>query len=348
MQDWRVAPEDAGVRLDQWLARRVEGGSRRRAAEWLTRGKVFLDGQPVELAAAGLHLSAGQRVGLWMDRPGSSRPAERQLVDRRHLLSLVHVDESLVVVDKLPGLLVEPLPGRSGEEVTVLDLLEDRFRHEPRSRFHVVHRIDRDTSGLVLLARTASCRDQLKVQFEAHTPERVYLAVVQGVPQPDRGVWRDRLAWDSASLRQRRAHGKDARGKDACARYRIAETFAGAALLEVSLLTGKRNQIRVQAALRGHPLLGERQYRFDAPDAPSELPAPKRQALHAWRLGFTHPVSGQDMTFEAPTPSDLTGLLAALQRAVPTPASPTSPQDGASSGSRPGPGRARRPSSSRA
>lgn len=313
MQEWQVAPEDEGLRLDQWLARRVEGGSRRRAAEWLTCGKVYLDGQPVELAAAGLLLHAGQRVGLWMDRPGSSRPAERQLVDHRHLLSLVQVDESLVVVDKPPGLLVEPLPCRSGEEVTVLDLLGDHFRHDPRARFHVVHRIDRDTSGLVLLARTPSARDLLKEQFEAHTPERVYLAVVQGMPHPDHGIWRDRLAWDSASLRQRRAHGRDARGKDACARYRVVEVFARAALLEVSLLTGKRNQIRVQAGLRGHPLLGERQYRFAAPDPPPGLPAPKRQALHAWRLGFTHPVTGQREMYEAPIPPDLAGLLAALR-----------------------------------
>ena len=92
------------------------------------------------------------------------------------------------------------------------------------------------------------------------------------------------LAWDAASLRQRRAHGRDARGKRAEAHYRIVESFAETALVEVTLVTGKRNQIRVQAALRGHPLLGERQYRFDAPDEPSGLPRIDRQALRAWRL----------------------------------------------------------------
>jgi 23S rRNA pseudouridine1911/1915/1917 synthase len=313
MREWIVESADAGMRLDQWLAGRTDAGSRRRATEWLARGKVYLNGQPAEAAAGAHRVATGERVGVWMDRPGSSKPADRSVHDVRHLLSVLHEDESIVVVDKPVGLLVEPLPGRAGEEPTLLDLLADHDRHAPRARAYVVHRIDRDTSGLVLFARTPSARDALKAQFERRTPERVYLAVVLGWPTPPSGTWRDMLAWDPSSLRQRQAHGRDARAKDAEARYRVTEQFADAALIEVELVTGKRNQIRVQAALRGHPLLGERQYRFGAPPEPPALPHIDRQALHAWTLGFIHPTTSRRVIYTSPLPEDLAALLAALR-----------------------------------
>jgi len=314
MREWIVDSADAGMRLDQWLAGRTDAGSRRRAAEWLTRGKVYLGGQPVDAASGAYKVAGGERVGVWIDRPGSSRPADRSVRDVRHLLNVIHEDDAIVVLDKPVGLLVEPLPGRAGEEPTLVNLLADRYRHAPRARTFVVHRIDRDTSGLVLFARTPQARDALKSQFEARTPERVYQAVVLGQPAPPGGTWRDTLAWDPEALRQRKAHGSDARAKDAEARYTVIEQFADASLIEVSLVTGKRNQIRVQAAMRGHPLLGERQYRFNAPPEPLGLPRIDRQALHAWRLGFVHPTSGQRVTYTSPPPADLTALLAALRK----------------------------------
>ena len=313
MREWIVEGADAGIRLDQWLATRTDAGSRRRASEWLERGKVYLAGDPVDATAGAHKVAAGERVGVWVDRPGSSKPADRSVHPVRHLLSVLHEDESIVVVDKPVGLLVEPLPKREGEEPTLLDLLADHYRHAPRARSFVVHRIDRDTSGLVLFARTPSAHTALKAQFERRTPERVYLAVVLGRPAPPSGVWRDMLAWDPASLRQRQAHGRDARAKDAEARYTVTEPFADAALIEVQLVTGKRNQIRVQAAMRGHPLLGERQYRFNAPPEPPALPRIDRQALHAWRLGFIHPTTGRRVTYTSPLPADLAGLLTALR-----------------------------------
>jgi 23S rRNA pseudouridine1911/1915/1917 synthase len=167
----------------------------------------------------------------------------------------------------------------------------------------------------VLFARTLAARDALKAQFEERTPERIYLAVVLGRISPSSGTWRDSLAWDPSSLRQRRAHGRDARAKDAEAGYRVTEHFARATLIEVTLVTGKRNQIRVQAAMRGHPLLGERQYRLDAPDEPAALPRIDRQALHAWKLGFRHPSAHRQVTYTSPLPPDLEALIAALRRA---------------------------------
>lgn len=313
--DFIVDAADAGQRLDAWLARRTEAGSRARASEWIARGKVFLNGREAGMPDRAALLSAGDRIGVWVDRPGSSQPSERTLASVRTPLTIVHEDAFLVLVDKPAGLLVEPLPGQAGWEATVLDLLLDRARHLPRVRYHVVHRIDRDTTGLVMFARTLAARDRLQEQFKARTPERVYLAVALGHVRGESGMWEDQLAWDKAALRQRRAHGKDAGGKEAVARWRVRERFGSATLLEVSLVTGKRNQIRVQAAMRGHPLLGESQYRFGAPDEPAGLPRFGRQALHAWRLGFVHPATGTPVSFTSEVPADLARLIEALRRA---------------------------------
>jgi 23S rRNA pseudouridine1911/1915/1917 synthase len=313
MQEWVVSENEAGTRLDLWLVRCAEGGSRRRVAEWLARGKVYLAGQAVDTAAAAHRLTAGERVGVWLDRPGSATSAARSVVPMRHLLHVVYGDAAIIVVNKPPGLLVDPLPDGRATEVTVLDLLRDHVRREARGGLYVVHRIDRDTSGLVLLARTAAASQALKDQFEAHAPERVYQAVVLGRPLPASGTWRDHLSWDASTFRQRRAHATDARAKEAVAQYIVREQFAAAAQIEVSLVTGKRNQIRVQAALRGHPLLGEHQYRFDAPPEPKGMPTLDRHALHAWRLGFVHPVSAERVSFTAPLPDDLQRLLEELR-----------------------------------
>lgn len=312
MQEWVIAADAAGLRLDLWLARHGGAGSRSRAAAWLERGKVFVDGDAASPADASRRLAPGARVGVWMDRPGSSTPSDRAAREVGHLLQLVSEDPSFIVVDKPAGVLVEPLPGRGGDEVTLLDLLSHHFRHAPRAAFHVVHRIDRDTSGLVLFARTAEARDALKDQFERRTPSRIYLAVLEGALAPARGRWEDQLAWDASRLRQRKAHATDARGKEAVADVEVVERFPAATLVQVSLVTGKRNQIRVQAGLRGYPLLGERQYRFGAPPSQA-LPRFGRQALHAWRLGFRHPVTGRPVAFTAEPPDDFTRLLAALR-----------------------------------
>jgi 23S rRNA pseudouridine1911/1915/1917 synthase len=314
MQEYVVDAGDAGLRLDQWLVRRGGAPSRAKASTWLERGKVFVNGEEAGLADGARRVAAGDRVGVWIDRPGSAKPADRAIAGARARLDILHEDSAIVVVDKPVGLIVEPLPDEGPGEPTVLDLLEDHYRHEARARVYVVHRIDRDTSGLVLFARTPSARDALKDQFEQRTPERVYQAIVVGVMPEDAATWSDYLAWDKAALRQRRAHGTDAGAKEAIANVRVVERFAQASLIEVSLVTGKRNQIRVQAAIRGFPLLGERQYRFDAPDEPEGLPRMERQALHAARLGFVHPSTKKRVSYAAPLPEDLSRVLQALRR----------------------------------
>jgi 23S rRNA pseudouridine1911/1915/1917 synthase len=218
----------------------------------------------------------------------------------------------LVVVNKAAGLLSVPLP-RKQDAPSVYDRLERYLRPQHRRPF-VVHRIDRDTSGLVVFAKDPRTQQALKKQFIRRDPERVYLAVVYGHPQPAHGTWRDHLVWDRKALIQKRTHPRDPQGAEAVCHYRLVEEFRDASLVEVRLETGKRNQIRIQARLRGHTLVGERRYIY-GPEALRPVDFP-RQALHAYRLAFRHPSDHREVRFEAPLPADLRELLARLRRAV--------------------------------
>jgi 23S rRNA pseudouridine1911/1915/1917 synthase len=281
---------------------------------------VFLNGEAVASPDAGRKLKSGDRVGLWMDRPGSSHPRRREVVSSRAALRVVIEDADLLVADKPAGLLVEPLPGKKAGEVTLLDLVADHLRSRVRIRPFVVHRIDRDTSGLVLFALNREAQEGLKAQFEARTPERVYVAVVRGRVAPPSGTWRDTLAWDKDRLIQKRAHATEAAGKDAIARYKVVEQLDGAAVIEVALVTGKRNQIRVQAGSRGWPLVGERLYAFGAARPAAGEPTLDRQALHAARLSFIHPATGKRVSVSAPMPDDIQRLIKAWRARTKPPA----------------------------
>jgi 23S rRNA pseudouridine1911/1915/1917 synthase len=243
-----------------------------------------------------------------MDRPGSARRAPRSGTGD---LEILHEDDVLIVLNKPAGLLSVPLERKMGAS-SVYDQLEDYFRPRGKRRPFVVHRIDRDTSGLVLFAKDAKTQGALKGQFRRREPERVYLAVVYGHPEPSAGTWRDRLVWDRRALIQKETHPHDPEGTEAISDYRVVESFRDTSLIEVRLQTGKRNQIRIQARLRGHTLVGERRYVF----GPDELRpiAFARQALHAFRLAFEHPSGGRVLHFEAPLPADFKGLIDRLRR----------------------------------
>ncbi|HOC17002.1 MAG TPA: RluA family pseudouridine synthase [Vicinamibacterales bacterium] len=312
MKTWTIGEADGGARLDAWLARQPEIGSRGRARSAIERGKVFLNGEGQDFADAATRLSPGDQVGYWEDRPGSARTPARDVVSARAALRIVHEDAAILAVDKQPGWLVEPLPGEEGSEVTLLDLLRDHLRAARRRPF-VVHRIDRDTSGLVLFALTPAARDDLKRQFERRTPERIYLAVVHGLVVPASGTWRDHLVWDTERLIQRRAHIHEERAREAVARYRVLEQHEGGAVVEVSLVTGKRNQIRVQAGLRGYPLVGERLYTYGRQGEPGPRLELGRQALHAATLAFRHPEDHRPVQLDAPLPDDLRNLIDRLR-----------------------------------
>lgn len=306
---WRVTSATAGVRLDKFLAAGDRLGSRSRVVAALDRGQVFLNEREITRAHAGSVLKAGDDVRLWRDRPGSAsrRHAARQAGD----VVVLHDDAALLVVNKPAGLLSVPLE-RKAEAGSAYDHLETYLRSRGKRRPLVVHRIDRDTSGLVVFAKTRRAQEALKNQFRRHEVERVYLAVAYGCPDRPEGIWSDHLVWDTKALIQKETSATDPRAKLAISHYRVLEKYESTCLLEVRLETGKRNQIRLQARLRGHTLVGERRYVY-GPESlrPVEF---ARQALHAHRLSFRHPADGRLLTFEAPLPADMNRLLVRLRR----------------------------------
>jgi 23S rRNA pseudouridine1911/1915/1917 synthase len=306
---WTAGNADAGVRLDKYLAAPERLGSRARAQAALERGKVYLNGVEAALSDSAHRLAAGDVVGLWIDRPGSAKRRPRTGVSGD--LDIVHEDDLLLVVNKPPGILSVPLE-RKADAPSVYEQIEDRFRSFGKRRPFVVHRIDQDTSGLVVFAKDAESQQRLKVQFARRQPERVYLAVVYGHPDPPSGTWRDMLVWDTKALIQKETHPRDPSGTEAISEYRVVESFRDASLLEVRLRTGRRNQIRIQSRLRGHTLVGEERYVY-GPEALRTIPF-GRQALHAYRLGFSHPADGRPLKLEAPPPADFVDLLNRLRR----------------------------------
>jgi 23S rRNA pseudouridine1911/1915/1917 synthase len=175
-------------------------------------------------------------------------------------------------------------------------------------RLFIVHRLDRETSGLLVFAKSAATKRRLQNQFETRSVDRRYVAVVEGAPREDEGTLRSRLRQDR-SLRVRRTR-EGSEGREAITRYRVLERGPATTLLELSLVTGRRGQIRAQLAELGHPIVGDRAYgaRHDPV---------RRVCLHATRLGFTHP-RGQPVVFESPAPPTFAGLIRTFRRDRPT------------------------------
>jgi len=310
---WVVDGREAGVRLDKYLAAPDRAGSRSKAATALERGKVFVNDLEVSLTDAAALLRPGDVVRLWMDRPGSAK--KRSTLGDLRDMPVVFEDDWLIVLNKPAGLLAVPLPlERRNDAPSVFEDLKIYLRQRSRRRPFVVHRIDRDTSGLVLFAKSEEAQEMLKEQFKRREPERVYQAIVYGHPSPASGTWQDTLVWDVKALIQKETSPRDPLGKEAISHYRVLELLTGASLIEVKLFTGKRNQIRIQARLRGHTLVGEVRYTY-GPDELRPIAFP-RQALHAHRLTFRHPSDDREVSFEVPLPDDMAALVARLRRRI--------------------------------
>lgn len=243
--------------------------------------------------------------------PSKDRPARRRARGAA-ALRILYEDNALIVVDKPAGLLTVPLDRRAAPSVA--SLLETYLRPRGKRRPLVVHRIDRDTSGVVVFAKRIDAQRTLRDQFRRREPERVYAAVLHGHPEPASGVWRHQLRWDERALEQRRARVGSRDAQEAVSHYRVLERFAEASLVEVRLETGRQNQIRIQARLIGHPLVGERRYVEHGSTSGIVFP---RQALHARLLRCRHPDDGRVLVFEAPVPADLEAFLARLRAGEP-------------------------------
>jgi 23S rRNA pseudouridine1911/1915/1917 synthase len=288
--------EMAGLRLDQALARLLPGESRSRLARLIEEGHVRVDGEP---AAVRRKVKSGESVEVWL----APRPVDAAFRPEAIDLAIVHEDDDLLVIDKPPGLVVHP--GSGNWEGTMLNAL---LHHVPAvkalPRAGIVHRLDKETSGLLVVAKTERAQAALVRQLQARSVKRTYLAVVRGRVERDGTV-------DAPIGRhpvQRTRMAVVAGGKPAVTHYRVRERFADHTLLECRLETGRTHQIRVHLASIGHPLEGDPTYAGRAP----KLFA--RQALHAWRLGFVHPTSGTTLEFESPMPEDMRALIASLRK----------------------------------
>jgi 23S rRNA pseudouridine1911/1915/1917 synthase len=314
---WTVEREEHGLRLDKFLASTERLGSRSRAADAREKGKVFLNDAEVGPRDVRVRVKQGDVVRVWQDRPGSSKRLPFRF--KTGELDILFEDQFLIALNKPAGLLSVPLE-RLEDEPSVMDYIERHMRSHGKRKPFVVHRIDRDTSGVVLFAKDAASQAALKAQFRERTPQRLYLALVYGHPQPESGTWHNHLVWDKRALIQKETSSRDADAMEAISDYKVLENFTATtesgetvalSLIQVQLRTGKRNQIRIQARLRGHTLLGERRYIY-GPDELRPIRFP-RQALHAFRLGFRHPLDDREMIIEAPVASDMRKLIAALR-----------------------------------
>jgi 23S rRNA pseudouridine1911/1915/1917 synthase len=280
-----VPPADAGERIDRFIAARG-GISRGEARRALDAGGVFLDGRRCKVAAR--MVRPGQRVVVNLEEGGraASRPAA---LDRARLL---YADADLAAVDKPAGVPAQPT---LTSDVGTLPELVAVLLGAPVT---IVHRLDRETSGVTVLARTKQAAAALAEAFRAGTPEKTYLALCARPPRPEEGRVDAPLGKDPARAGLRRV---DARGDPAATRYRTLRAGAGGALVEARPETGRTHQIRVHLAHLGAPLLGDA--RYGGPRRVGEVEIP-RVMLHARRLEIRHPVTGAAMVFEAAIPDD--------------------------------------------
>jgi len=305
---------DEGMRLDRFLRERSGVLSRTRARDLLAAGGVAINGRRVKIASRPLRV--GDRVEvhpLARERRSTAPPGVAPF-------RVVHEDTAVLVVDKAAGVLVQPTP--QGDRGTLLDLLTRhlklRFPDVKAPYLGLLHRIDRETSGLLLFSRRGSANQILAEQFRTHSIAREYRALVRGRVALDSGTISDRLVRPKAGARRDSVDLPGRGGKEAVTHFRVLERFPGATLLALTLETGRTHQIRIHLAGRGHPVVGDKVYGPGVPFAFSPLlDSFPRQALHAGKLGFTHPVSGEWLEFEAPLPQDFARLLAFLNPGQP-------------------------------
>jgi 23S rRNA pseudouridine1911/1915/1917 synthase len=290
-----LPPDAAGLRLDLALARALPLFSRTRLKAWIDTGRVSVDGGPAD---ARRKVRGGEQVLV----EAAPDPHETAWAPQPIALAIVAEDDALLVVDKPAGLVVHP--GSGNWEGTLLNAL---LHHAPQlagvPRAGIVHRLDKDTSGLLVVAKTLAAQTDLVRQLQARTVTREYLALATG--DVARGGSIDAPIGRHPTKRTTMA--VVATGKPARTHYEVVERFGRATLLRCRLETGRTHQIRVHLAALGHPLVGDPAYGKKGP-----VPFP-RQALHAARLGLVHPGTGIACAWESPLPADFAALLAQLR-----------------------------------
>lgn len=314
---WTVlaTPQDAGLRLDRFLTGAIGTLSRSRVKTLIEHGHATADG------AHGLDpadtVRPGVRYAVTAPALRPARPAPQPIG-----LAILHEDADLIVLDKPAGLVVHPAPGN--EDGTLVNaLLAHCGGALPgiggERRPGIVHRLDKDTSGVMVVAKSETAMAGLAAAFATRDLERSYLALCWGLPTPATGSIEGAIGRDHHDRKRMAIVPRG--GKPALTHYRLLQCWGAAvALLECRLATGRTHQIRVHLSAGGHPIVGDPVYLRRTPAAARALPQPQRtlllgfprQALHAATLGFRHPVTGADLRFSTPPPADFAALIASL------------------------------------
>jgi 23S rRNA pseudouridine1911/1915/1917 synthase len=299
-----LVADRAGERLDVFVTRRLPELTRSRVRRLIDGGLVTVDGR--RPAKAGAPLEPGQRVHVTLPPPEPLAPAPEAIP-----LRVVYEDADLLVVDKPAGLAVHPAPGHPSHTLVnaVLARCPELSRAGGEGRPGIVHRLDKDTSGLIIVAKNDAAHLALARQLKEREVEKTYLALVEGRLSPAEGVIDAPLG---RHPRHRKKMAVVAGGREARTRYRVLREIDGRSLVEVRPETGRTHQVRVHFASIGHPVAGDALYGRAAP------PALRRQFLHAQRLAFRHPRTGERLELEAPLPQDLAQALAELDGHVGT------------------------------
>jgi len=303
-----VIPADRqGMRLDVFLSRYANGiDTRSVATKLIKEGRVFLNGEVAR--KGGVLLKAGDRISFSMSRPQSVA-----LVPQHIAFEVLYEDSYLLVVNKPAGMVVHPSKGH--QDGTLVNALLAYCGRLPviggRERPGIVHRLDKGTSGVLVVAKEEAAHRMLVKAFSERRVKKTYLALVHGVPQHLTQVVSAPIA---RNPRHRTMMGVVAGGREAISRFHVISKGDGFSLLEVEIETGRTHQIRVHAAYIGHPVVGDALYgRRDD----EERFGIERPALHSWRLGFKHPMLGKEMVVTAPLPSDLVLLASILGVSLP-------------------------------
>jgi len=297
-----------GFRLDKALAELLPDLSRERLKSLIIEGRVTADGRAPNPS---MKVTAGQAFAITLPPPAAAEAVAQDIP-----LNIVYEDADLIVIDKPAGLVVHPAAGNL--DGTLVNALLHHCRGQLSgiggvARPGIVHRIDKDTSGLLVVAKSDKAHEGLAQQFKAHSIDRLYAAIVYGIPQLAAGTI-DTWIGRSDADRKKMAVQREGRGKHAVTHYRVSERLRGASLVECRLETGRTHQVRVHMAHLGHPLIGDPVYGRDRKGFKSILETLgfKRQALHAKRLGFIHPVTEQKLSFDSALPTDMQELLSEL------------------------------------
>ena len=307
-----VSKEDDGRRLDQFLAATNQDLSRSQTKKLIDEGRVFLNDHPVKPS---VHVRAGDQVSGTL--PG---PEPLLLKPEAIPLTILYEDPSIIVVDKASGMVVHPAPGNpSGTLVNALiHHCKDLQGINGVLRPGIVHRLDKETSGIMVIAKGDTAYHQLAKQFKNRTVEKVYLAIVRGRFSREEGTID--LAIGRHPTERKRMSTRTKRGRPAMTRWKVIERFDGLTFLEIFPKTGRTHQIRVHLSAMGHPVLGDPLY---GGKGGSQDPLIKecsrrlkRQALHAYRLGFTHPRTGERIEFSSSLPRDMEEVLECLRSRI--------------------------------